>query len=117
MNHRFVNARLAALLLAAASCFALAAPSATVAAEPAAGKPAAKKPVAKKPVAKAAKPVPEACGRMIGVERAICIECDGIAFFKRIGCQQRVFWTQCKGKRLFEDSYCQMHQDRGPPGE
>src|SRR5690606_21028734 len=72
---------------------------------------------AARPVADAAKPVPEACARMIGVERAICIECDGIAFFKRVGCQQRVFWSNCKGKRLLQDSYCQMHENRGMPGE
>jgi hypothetical protein len=62
-----------------------------------------------------AAPIPQGCARLDGVERKICVECDGIAFFKRIGCQQRVFWTTCKGKRLFEDAYCQMHQDGGPP--
>ena len=62
-------------------------------------------------------PIPQGCADMSGVERKICVECDGVAFFKRIGCQQRVFWTTCKGKRLFEDGYCQMHQEKGPPGE
>jgi hypothetical protein len=62
-----------------------------------------------------AAPIPQGCARLDGVERKICVECDGVAFFKRIGCQQRVFWTTCKGKRLFEDAYCQMHQDGGPP--
>ena len=59
--------------------------------------------------------VPQACTRLKGVERRICVECDGVQVFKRIGCQQRVFWSACKGKRLFEDPYCQAHQDQGPP--
>lgn len=35
------------------------------------------------------------------------------SWFKRIACQQRVFWTACKGKRLFQDAYCRTHQDQG----
>ncbi|MBA3800976.1 MAG: hypothetical protein H0X18_18155 [Geodermatophilaceae bacterium] len=60
-------------------------------------------------------PVPRACTSLNGVQRRICVECDGVQMFKRIGCQQRVFWNACKGKRLFEDPYCQAHQDQGPP--
>ena len=60
-------------------------------------------------------PVPQACTSLRGVERRICVECDGVEMFKRIGCQQRVFWSACKGKRLFEDPYCRTHQDQGPP--
>jgi hypothetical protein len=60
-------------------------------------------------------PVPEACVSLKGIEQRICVECDKVPLYKRIGCQQRVFWTTCKGKRLIEDSYCQMHQDLGPP--
>ena len=84
------------------------------AAEPSTTKPSTTKPSTTKPVAKAVS-IAEACTRLKGVERKICVECDGVPFFKRIGCQQRVFWTTCKGKRLFEDSYCQSHQDQGPP--
>jgi hypothetical protein len=66
---------------------------------------------------RAARPttLPQACTPLKGVERRICVECDSVAMFKRIGCQQRVFWSACKGKRLFEDPYCQAHQDKGPP--
>lgn len=60
--------------------------------------------------------VPKACTTLAGVERRICVECEGVEMFRRIGCQQRVFWTACKGKRLFEDPYCRTHQDKGPPG-
>ena len=99
----------AALLLAGAAVLAVGSTSGPAsAAEPAAQKPAAR------PAAQPA-PLPQACADKQGVERKICVECDGVSLFKRIGCQQRVFWTTCKGKRLFEDSYCQMHQDQGPP--
>lgn len=64
---------------------------------------------------RAARPVPQACTSKKGVERRICVECDGVEMFKRIGCQQRVFWSACKGKRLFQDPYCEAHQDQGPP--
>ncbi len=104
---------LARLLLALACLFALGgASSPAIAAEP--GKVPAKETRKDSRAARAA-PIPQGCARLEGVERKICVECDGIAFFKRIGCQQRVFWTTCKGKRLFEDAYCQMHQDGGPP--
>lgn len=83
-------------------------PGASTATKPASKKPAARQ--AAKPL-----PIPQSCATMKGVERKICVECEGVAFFKKIGCQQRVFWTTCKGKRLFEDSYCQSHQDQGPP--
>jgi len=59
--------------------------------------------------------VPASCAKTSGVERQICIECDREPIYKRIGCQQRVFWSTCKGKRLLSDSYCQTHQDQGPP--
>jgi hypothetical protein len=85
--------------------------------EPGAGQPARKaqpRPAAKPKPAKPV-PVPAACTDTIGVERRICIECDSVPIYKRIGCQQRVFWSECKGKRLLTDAYCQTHEDRGPP--
>jgi hypothetical protein len=107
----------ATLVLAALLIIGGGMPESVGAAEPSASTPSATKPAArtgKTPVAKAA-PVPEACTGKRGVERKICVECEGVPFFKRIGCQQRVFWTTCRGKRLFEDSYCQANQDQGPP--
>lgn len=110
-------------LAAAAESTGQAKPSTSVTPPTPAAKPAPKptpKPAPDRPSARQAakpQPIPQGCADMKGVERKICIECDGIAFFKRIGCQQRVFWTTCKGKRLFEDGYCQMHQEKGPPGE
>ena len=106
---RLFKTYLATLLFAGAVMAAGAMAGSAGAAEPSTTKASTTKPVAK------AVSIPEACTRMKGVERKICVECDGVSFFKRIGCQQRVFWTTCKGKRLFEDSYCQSHQDQGPP--
>lgn len=63
-------------------------------------------------------PVPQGCADLTGVQRQICVECDGVALHMRVVCHQRVFWTACKGKRLLEDAYCQSLQDGGrPPGE
>jgi hypothetical protein len=60
-------------------------------------------------------PIPAACQDKPGVEQKICVQCGELPIFKRIGCEQRVFWTTCKGMRLVKDPYCQMHQDKGPP--
>jgi hypothetical protein len=69
--------------------------------------------VARQPV-----PIPQGCAELAGVQRQICVECNGVALHMRVVCHQRVFWTTCKGKRLFEDSYCQSLQDRqGVQGE
>jgi hypothetical protein len=63
-------------------------------------------------------PIPQGCADLAGVQRQICVECDGVALHMRVVCHQRVFWTTCKGKRLFEDSYCQSLQDQqGVRGE
>jgi hypothetical protein len=59
--------------------------------------------------------VPEACRPMVGVERQMCVECNDKPFYKKVGCEQRVFWTTCKGKRLINDEFCKLHQDKGPP--
>jgi hypothetical protein len=59
--------------------------------------------------------VPAACQATQGVERKMCIECGDAPIHRRIGCEQRVFWTTCKGKRLINDPYCKTHQDKGPP--
>jgi hypothetical protein len=127
---KFLGPRLSPLLFAGAVAIVAASPlNLAAAAEPTGqakpstsatpATPAAKPAPNRQPARQAARPqpIPQGCADMKGVERKICIECDGIAFFKRIGCQQRVFWTTCKGKRLFEDGYCQMHQEKGPPGE
>ena len=65
--------------------------------------------------AKKAAPIPAACQDKPGVEQKICVECDGLPLYKRIGCEQRVFWTTCKGMRLIKDPYCQIHKEGGPP--
>lgn len=63
-------------------------------------------------------PIPQGCADLAGVQRQICVECDGVALHMRVVCHQRVFWTTCKGKRLLEDSYCQSLQDQqGVRGE
>jgi hypothetical protein len=63
-------------------------------------------------------PIPQECADLAGVQRQICVECNGVALHMRVVCHQRVFWTTCKGKRLFEDSYCQSLQDQqGARGE
>lgn len=100
------------------------APAAKPKATAPAAKPATKAVPAKSqpagPAAPAARPVPipQGCADLTGVQRQICVECDGVALHKRVVCQQRVFWTTCKGKRLFEDAYCQSLQETGrPPGE
>lgn len=67
-------------------------------------------------IAQPARPaVPQTCAPLTGVERKICVECANEAAFRRLGCEQRVFWTTCRGKRLFDDPFCRAHQDRGPP--
>jgi hypothetical protein len=122
--------RPAAMLLAArlvASAFLIGslagvAPAAAAESSPTAKQPARPKPSGKPagPAKQAAQPVPipQGCANLAGVQRQICVECDGVALHMRVVCHQRVFWTTCKGKRLFEDSYCQSLQDGGrPPGE
>ena len=76
-------------------------------------------PKAAGPAAEAARPVPipQGCADLAGVQREICIECDGVALHMRVVCHQKVFWRACKGKRLFEDSYCQTHENQAPRGE
>jgi hypothetical protein len=123
ITRRFVDpARLLAFtLVAGALVFSLAVGATMVAAQTAgdagAGKQRAqaKQPAPSKAAPARKAPTPPHCAGMVGVEQKICVECGGVPYFKRIGCQQRVFWTSCKGKRLFEDSYCQMNQDQGPP--
>ena len=61
-------------------------------------------------------PIPQGCADLAGVHRQICIECDSVALHKRVICQQQVFWTTCKGKRLLEDSYCQSLQEQRHTG-
>ena len=76
-------------------------------------------PKAAGPAAEAARPVPipQGCADLAGVQREICIECDGVALHMRVVCHQKVFWRTCKGKRLFEDRYCQTHDNQAPRGE
>ena len=77
------------------------------------------RPKAAGPAAEAARPVPipQGCADLAGVQREICIECDGVALHMRVVCHQKVFWRTCKGKRLFEDRYCQTHDNQAPRGE
>ena len=76
-------------------------------------------PKAAGPAAEAARPVPipQGCADLAGVQREICVECDGVALHMRVVCHQKVFWRTCKGKRLFEDRYCQTHDNQAPRGE
>ena len=76
-------------------------------------------PKAAGPAAEAARPVPipQGCADLAGVQREICIECDGVALHMRVVCHQKVFWRTCKGKRLFEYRYCQTHDNQAPRGE
>ena len=81
-----------------------------------------KQPAQPKPAGPAAEaprtvPIPRGCADLAGVQREICVECDGVALHMRVVCHQKVFWRTCKGKRLFEDSYCQTHENRAPQGE
>jgi hypothetical protein len=63
-------------------------------------------------------PIPQGCASLSGVQRQICIECDGVALHMRVMCHQKVFWRTCKGKQLFQDADCQSLQQGGrPPGE
>lgn len=70
--------------------------------------------IAAEPTKGKAKALP-ACESMRGVEMKMCLECHELPTYRRPGCEQRVFWTTCKGKRLFTDEFCKMHQDSGPP--
>jgi hypothetical protein len=57
--------------------------------------------------------VPYDCRGLQGVAMQVCVQCADVPIYKRIVCQQKVFWSACKGKRLFTDSYCQQNQTPG----
>jgi hypothetical protein len=59
--------------------------------------------------------IPEACREKQGVELKMCLECSDVPIYRRPGCDQRVFWTTCKGKRLLTDEFCKTHEHKGPP--
>ena len=115
-------ATLLAVYVVAGACLigSLAGASPAAAAEPS---PASKQPAKPRPAKPATAgtrplPIPQGCVDLAGVQRQICIECDGVALHRRVMCQQRVFWRTCKGKQLFQDADCQSLQQGGrPPGE
>lgn len=74
----------------------------TAAAQPAAAQTAAPRPQS---------PMPAACAAKSGVEQAICAECASQDLWRRIGCEQRVFWTLCKGTRWMNDPYCRTNRE------
>src|SRR5690606_6454825 len=57
--------------------------------------------------------VPDDCRGLEGVSREVCVQCADVPIYKRVVCEQKVFWSLCKGKRLFTDSYCQQNQSLG----
>lgn len=57
---------------------------------------------------------PQACAAKAGVERQICVECSGLDLWRRIGCEQRTFWTLCKGTRWMNDPYCRTNREPEP---
>ena len=44
---------------------------------------------------------------------AAAVQCADVPIYKRVVCEQKVFWSLCKGKRLFTDAYCQQNQSLG----
>ena len=57
--------------------------------------------------------VPGDCRGLEGVSRDVCVQCADVPIYKRVVCEQKVFWSLCKGKRLFTDAYCQQNQSLG----
>jgi len=51
------------------------------------------------------------CAQLAGVEREICIQCARLNAWQRIGCEQRTYWTLCKGSRWINDPYCRTNRD------
>ena len=51
-----------------------------------------------------------ACTPLAGVEREICIQCSRLNPWQRIGCEQRTYWTLCKGSRWMNDPYCRTNR-------
>jgi hypothetical protein len=56
---------------------------------------------------------PYDCRGLEGVSREVCAQCAQVPIYKRVVCEQKVFWSVCKGKRLFTDAYCQQNQSLG----
>src|SRR5690606_10829778 len=67
----------------------------------------------KKPVAGRPADVPYDCRGLQGVSRDVCVQCADVPIYKRVVCEQKAFWSLCKGKRLFTDAYCQQNQSLG----
>ncbi|NLD53962.1 MAG: hypothetical protein GX652_04800 [Burkholderiaceae bacterium] len=57
--------------------------------------------------------MPYDCRGLQGVSREVCVQCAEVPIYKRVVCEQKVFWSLCKGKRLFTDAYCQQNQSLG----
>lgn len=136
-----IRARLlqAAVSMAMSAALAFALPSGPVAAQVSADAPAKKSPksaaparqgdaagtksrASKKPAAQVSgtrAEVPYDCRGLDGVSRDVCVRCADVPIYKRVVCEQKAFWTLCKGKRLFTDVYCQQNQSlgRGEGGE
>ena len=57
--------------------------------------------------------MPVDCRGLDGVSRDVCVQCADVPIYKRVVCEQKVFWSLCKGRRLFSDAYCQQNESPG----